>query len=105
MSSRAVDARGRAAESINIRGYIRALPLFAIYHYRFHRYVRNTRTNMRIHNLVPILCVGGAYALPTLSWLPQFPVEGLVRCWGIFAPLSEDRTIYQVLKDDERSLV
>ncbi|KAG1904036.1 FAS1 domain-containing protein [Suillus fuscotomentosus] len=57
---------------------------------------------MRIHNLVPIFCVGGAYALPTLSWLPQFPVEGLVRCWGIFAPLSEDRTIYQVLKDDER---
>ncbi|KAG2061322.1 FAS1 domain-containing protein [Suillus hirtellus] len=57
---------------------------------------------MRIHHLVPILCVGGAYALPTLSWLPQFPVEGLVRCWGIFAPLSEDRTIYQVLKDDER---
>ncbi|KAG2158046.1 uncharacterized protein EDB93DRAFT_741764 [Suillus bovinus] len=57
---------------------------------------------MRIHNLVPILCVGGAYALPTLSWLPQFPSEGLVRCWGIFAPLSEDRTIYQVLKDDER---
>lgn len=57
---------------------------------------------MRIRNLVPLLCVGGAFALPTLPWLAQFPVEGLVRCWGMFAPLSEDRTIYQVLKDDER---
>lgn len=57
---------------------------------------------MKIHNLVPLLCVGGAFALPTLPWLAQFPVEGLVRCWGMFAPLSEDRTIYQVLKGDER---
>lgn len=57
---------------------------------------------MRIHNFVPLLCIGGAYALPTLPWLAQFPVEGLVRCWGMFAPLSEDRTVYQVLKDDER---
>ncbi|KAG1754147.1 FAS1 domain-containing protein [Suillus lakei] len=57
---------------------------------------------MRIYSLVPLLCVGGAYALPTLPWLAQFPVEGLVRCWGMFAPLSEDRTVYQVLKDDER---
>lgn len=57
---------------------------------------------MKIHNLVPLLCVGGAFALPTLPWLAQFPVEGLVRCWGMFASLSEDRTIYQVLKGDER---
>lgn len=57
---------------------------------------------MRIHNLVPLLCVGGAYALPTLPWLAQIPLEGLVHCWGMFAPLSEDRTVYQVLKDDER---
>lgn len=57
---------------------------------------------MKFHNFVPLLCIGGAYALPTLPWLAQFPVEGLVRCWGMFAPLSEDRTIYQVLKDDER---
>ncbi|KAG0706402.1 hypothetical protein DFH29DRAFT_902154 [Suillus ampliporus] len=57
---------------------------------------------MKIHTLVPLLCVGGAYALPTLPWLAQFPVKGLVRCWGLFAPLAEDRTVYQVLKDDER---
>lgn len=60
---------------------------------------------MKIYNFVPLLCIGGAYALPALPWLAQIPVEGLVRCWGMFAPLSEDRTIYQVLKDDERSLM
>lgn len=57
---------------------------------------------MRVHNFVPLLCVGGTYALPTLPWLAQFPIEGLVRCWGMFTPLSEERTVYQVLKDDER---
>ncbi|KAG1749135.1 uncharacterized protein EDB91DRAFT_835831 [Suillus paluster] len=57
---------------------------------------------MRIHTFVPLLCVGGAYALPALPWLAQLPVEGLVRCWGLFAPLSEDRTVYQVLKDDDK---
>ncbi|KAG1760056.1 hypothetical protein EDD22DRAFT_980795 [Suillus occidentalis] len=32
---------------------------------------------MKIHYFVPLLCIGCAYALPTLPWLAQFPIEGL----------------------------
>lgn len=61
------------------------------------------RSTMKIRALVPLLCLGGAYALPVLPWLAQLPIDGLVRYWGWLAPgLEEDRTIYQVLKDDER---
>jgi len=61
-----------------------------------------SKTTMK-SSLVPLLCLGGAYALPALPWLSQFPVEGLVRYWDWFTPLEEDKTIYQVLKDDDRS--
>ncbi|KAH7889862.1 FAS1 domain-containing protein [Phlebopus sp. FC_14] len=59
---------------------------------------------MRISKLVPFICLGSAYALPalTLPWFGQLPLEGLVKYWDYFHGLDEERTIYQVLKDDKK---
>ena len=59
----------------------------------------------KIRGLVPLLCLGGTYALPAIPWFTQFPIGGLVQYWSWLAPLEEDRTIYQVLKDDDRSVI
>jgi hypothetical protein len=58
---------------------------------------------MRLASLAPLVLVSGAYALPvlTLPWFGQIPIDGLVAgCWGYFQDSQEERTIYQVLKED-----
>ncbi|KIJ69613.1 hypothetical protein HYDPIDRAFT_36640 [Hydnomerulius pinastri MD-312] len=59
---------------------------------------------MRISNLAPLICLGGAYALPAVSlpWFGQVPIEELAKAWGYFQDFDEERTIYQVLKEDSQ---
>ncbi|KAF9228607.1 FAS1 domain-containing protein [Gyrodon lividus] len=57
---------------------------------------------MRLANLAPLTLLCGAYALPvvTLPWFGQIPLDGLIEYWDYFQNSEEERTIYQVLKED-----
>lgn len=57
---------------------------------------------MRLAKLVPLAFACSASALPivTLPWFGQISLDGLVGCLGYMSGFAEERTIYQVLKDD-----
>ncbi|KAL4065437.1 FAS1 domain-containing protein [Scleroderma yunnanense] len=58
--------------------------------------------NMRILTFTPFLLLGTAYALPTLilPWLGQIQLDSIISYLGS-PQLDEERTVYQLLKEDE----
>ena len=59
---------------------------------------------MRLAKLVPLAFACSASALPvvTLPWFGHIPLDGLTGYLGYVSDLAEERTIYQVLKDDRQ---
>lgn len=59
---------------------------------------------MRLAKLVPLAFACSASALPvvTLPWFGHIPLDGLAGYLGYVSDLAEERTIYQVLKDDRQ---
>ena len=59
---------------------------------------------MRLAKVLPLAFACSASALPavTLPWFGQISLDSLVGCLGYMSGLAEERTIYQVLKDDRQ---
>lgn len=58
---------------------------------------------MRITNFTPLLLLGTANALPTLvlPWFGPVRLDCITEYLG-YSQLEEERTIYQILKEDEK---
>lgn len=58
---------------------------------------------MRIVNFTPFLLLGTVYALPALllPWFGEVRLDCVIGYLG-FSQLEEERTVYQLLKEDEK---